>query len=118
MRKILKIVLYSILALVALGVIANLVNGPKKDAAANTNSTFDPAPADDLVTIAKYSALRDGMKYAAAAKILGRDGEEMSSNNIAGVKTVMYQWKNPDGSNMNAMFQNDKLVQKAQFGLK
>ena len=30
----------------------------------------------------------------------------------------MYMWQNSDGSNMNAMFQNDKLVNKAQFGLK
>jgi hypothetical protein len=49
----------------------------------------------------------------------------MSRNNIDGVPgviesidTVMYQWVNSNGSNMNAMFQNDKLNQKAQFGLK
>jgi len=29
----------------------------------------------------------------------------------------MYQWVNPGGSNMNAMFQNNKLIEKAQFGL-
>jgi hypothetical protein len=37
---------------------------------------------------------------------------------LAGIKTVMYSWQNPDGSNMNAMFQDDKLVSKAQFMLK
>ncbi len=37
---------------------------------------------------------------------------------MPGIKTVMHQWMNSDGSNMNAMFQNDKLVQKAQFGLR
>lgn len=36
---------------------------------------------------------------------------------IAGYTTVMYEWKNDDGSNMNARFQNGGLVNKAQFGL-
>jgi hypothetical protein len=30
----------------------------------------------------------------------------------------MYAWQNADGSNMNAMFQNDRLISKAQFGLR
>lgn len=30
----------------------------------------------------------------------------------------MYQWGGGFGANMNAIFQNGKLVQKAQFGLK
>jgi len=34
------------------------------------------------------------------------------------IVTVMYQWQNRDGSNMNAMFQNDSLMCKAQYGLR
>jgi hypothetical protein len=30
----------------------------------------------------------------------------------------MYSWQNDSGSNMNAMFQNGKLVNKAQLGLR
>ena len=30
----------------------------------------------------------------------------------------MYSWQNGNGSNMNAMFQGDRLVNKAQFGLR
>ena len=29
----------------------------------------------------------------------------------------MYSWKNANGSNMNAMFQDGRLISKAQFGL-
>jgi hypothetical protein len=54
-----------------------------------------------------------------------RWGEEVSSNRIKGVEgflpgidTIMYVWKNPDGSNMNAVFQNEKMVSKAQIGLR
>lgn len=43
----------------------------------------------------------------------------MSSSEMAGYKTVMLMWTGTSmGANMNAMFQNDKLVSKAQFGLK
>ncbi len=65
------------------------------------------------------------MSYKKVVSIIGTDGEEMSKNKIDGipkvmdsVETVMYQWVNSNGSNMNAIFQNDKLIQKAQFGLK
>ena len=76
------------------------------------------------VTMAKYQLIQDGMSYQDVVQIIGKSGIEMSRNHIEGVPgvmpsvdTVMYQWVNPFGSNMNAMFQNDKLVQKAQFGL-
>lgn len=36
------------------------------------------------------------------------------------VTTVMVQWENPGvfAGNMNAMFQNGKMISKAQFGLR
>lgn len=70
------------------------------------------------VTMANYNKLRDGITYAQAVAILGKEGTEISSNNIAGIKTVMYEWKGDGwGTNMNAMFQDGKLISKAQFGL-
>jgi hypothetical protein len=69
--------------------------------------------------MANFSQLKTGMTYAQVVKILGKDGEEMSSNEISGIKTVMYKWDgNGFGANMNAMFQNGKLMSKAQLGLK
>lgn len=74
---------------------------------------------DCTVTKAKYDAVKNGMTYSQVASILGCDGEELSSSEMAGFKTIMYMWDgNSLGGNMNAMFQNGKLVQKAQFGLK
>lgn len=77
-----------------------------------------------LVTKAKYLRLQNGMSYRDAVRIIGLEGEEMSRNITpampgypTGIETVMYMWQNPSGSNMNAMFQNDKLMQKSQFGL-
>lgn len=58
------------------------------------------------------------MSYYDVTDIIGYYGEELSSSNIGDLETIMYEWVNADGSNMNAMFQNDKLVSKAQYGLK
>ncbi len=58
-----------------------------------------------------------GMTYPEVVGILGEAGEEMSRNELAGITTVMYSWKRFGGANMNAMFQNGKLISKAQFGL-
>lgn len=73
------------------------------------------------VTMANFQKLKTGMKYEEVVKILGKDGELMSENDIGGTKTEMYQWDGDGGgfgANMNAMFQNGKLVSKSQFGLK
>jgi len=72
------------------------------------------------VTMANFSRLQSGMSYPEAVSILGAEGTVMSSSDIAGYSTVMYQWDGEGGfgANMNATFQNGKLVSKAQFGLK
>jgi hypothetical protein len=75
------------------------------------------AAVENKLTQTNYARLVTGMSYAEAAEILGGPGEEVSSNEIAGTRTVLYSWKGERGANMNAMFQNDKLVSKAQFGL-
>jgi len=71
------------------------------------------------VTKAQYDALKHGMSYAQVVSVLGCEGEELSSSEIAGFKTIMFMWEGRGfGANMNVMIQNDELVQKAQFGLR
>lgn len=70
-----------------------------------------------VVTQAEFGQIQNGMSYADVQSLIGAPGEEMSRTDLAGITTVMYQWMNKNGSNMNAMFQNGKLIQKAQFGL-
>jgi Short C-terminal domain len=78
---------------------------------------------NEMVTKTEYAQIYTGMSYQEVVKVIGHGGEEMSRNEIDGLgfmpplSTIMYQWVNKSGSNMNAIFQNDKLVQKAQFGL-
>lgn len=75
-------------------------------------------PARPGVTLAGYNRIQDGMSYAQVVQILGKSGQEISSNNIAGFKTVMYQWDDGSFGNMNAIFQNGALTSKSQLGLK
>lgn len=80
---------------------------------------------EQVVTRAEYDRIQSGMSYWQVQSVIGDLGTEISSGRIEGVPDVMdsivtvaYSWTNDDGSNMIAMFQNDKLIQKAQFGLK
>ena len=76
----------------------------------------------DVVTKSEYDRIEHGMSYRDVVGIIGVEGEENASGELGGrgigqIRTVVYSWQNEDGSNMNAMFQNGRLVQKAQFGL-
>jgi hypothetical protein len=77
---------------------------------------WQPSP-PPVVTSAKYGQIREGMTYEQVSQVIGTPGEEMSRVALADYTTVMYVWKNADGSNMNVTFQNGRLVAKAQFGL-
>lgn len=90
--------------------------GPSSTPSASIPSL--PFQSEPTVTMDEFNRLQTGMSYQQAVQIIGAPGEEMSRSDIAGITTVMYGWKNIDASNMNAMFQNGGLVQKAQFGLK
>jgi hypothetical protein len=86
----------------------------------NNTELSTPKPEDTTgVNMKNYSKLQSGMSYEEVVAILGQNGEEISSNDIAGYKNVMYKWNGDSGfgANMNAMFQNGKLIQKAQYGL-
>ena len=71
-----------------------------------------------LVMLSAYSSLSTAMTYLDACQAIGFWGTEISRTAVGGYTTVMYSWSNPDGSNMNAMFQNGELVSRAQFGLR
>lgn len=85
----------------------------------NSEGQFSmPATSPAVVTRAEFDQLKEGMTYAQAREIIGAAGSLDSESTLLDIKTVMYSWMNTNGSNMNAMFQNDKLITKAQFGLR
>jgi uncharacterized protein YceK len=74
---------------------------------------------ESKITLSEFNELSDGISYSDAVSIIGGSGEVLSESNVSGINTVMYQWVGEGelGANANAMFQNDKLIGKAQYGL-
>lgn len=114
------------LILIILGAIGSLINESTTISSSKPKAGFKmPGIGKQIITFDEYKRIQNGMSYRKVVAIIGAEGEEISRNKIDGVpgvmdsiETVMYQWVNDNASNMNAMFQNDKLMQKAQFGLK
>lgn len=58
------------------------------------------------------------MSYSDVVDVLGQPTEETSRTEMAGVLTSAFSWKNYDGSNALIIFQNGKVVSKAEAGLR
>lgn len=112
-----KVVLIGVGILVLIGVIGSITNSGSSSRSTTSSSSSSSSSSRDEVTYSEYQRIADGMSYNEAVGIIGFEGEEMSRSNVAGYSTVMYMWSNRNGSNMNATFQNDEMVLKAQFGL-
>lgn len=78
---------------------------------------FFSQPPGCSITTDEFNRLTPGASYQQAVSIVGCEGDVLSSTALAGMSTVMYGWKGRGAANANAMFQNDALVSKAQFGL-
>lgn len=85
-------------------------------------TVFINASSDNLrkheVTLETYTQIKPGMSYEEVKEIIG-DGIELQRSGIGEYEIVLYQWKGKGFmTSMNAMFQNDSLISKAQLGLK
>jgi hypothetical protein len=70
----------------------------------------------------EFDQIQNGMSYEEVKNIIGSDGKVISERGQAGDQfyTIMYSWKSEKGLGANArfMFQEGKLQNKSQFGLK
>lgn len=121
-----RAVVASVLLLFSALFFINMLIAPHR-LASTTGSPYSILSGDggSGVTMDEYNQIENGMSYEQVTGILGSPGVQQSENQLPGVAgympsitTVMYMWQNGDGSNMNVMFQNDKMVQKGQFGLR
>lgn len=109
----------TIALLIIIGVVAAMSGG-------KSGKTATPfSISQDVVTLDEYNRLQNGISYKQAVEIIGAEGTENASNAMPGVPGVMapietksYIWQNRNGSNVILMFQNDKMMQKAQALLK
>lgn len=58
------------------------------------------------------------MPYEQVCSIIGSEGEDNGSDVSGGTTSQSYKWNNGDGTSMNALFSNNKLVLKAEWKLK
>lgn len=96
---------------------AEKTSAVEKTKAAPEEKPKPKAKPEPKVTYANYQRVKNGMSYAEVTAILGEPDQEMARNKIAGHTNAMYMWKGSFGANMNPMFQNGEMIQKAQFGL-
>lgn len=77
---------------------------------------------DVTITLDEFNKINNGMTYEEVVKIIGGDGNLLSESGEKGTEyyTVMYEYSGEGdlGANANFTFQNDKLQNKSQFGLK
>lgn len=89
-------------------------------AAHDVQKQIEAQPASSI-TLAKFNQIQNGMSYEQVVALLGAPGQVMSENTIGEgayrTHTVMYSWQVGVMANMNCMFQNGKLMSKAQLGL-
>nr|WP_304654723.1 DUF3862 domain-containing protein [Sporolactobacillus sp. STSJ-5] len=73
------------------------------------------------ITKTEFNKIKDGMTYKEVATIVGSNGEVMSEAGEKGdpAHTVIYSWNGDKGwgANANVTFQNNKVINKAQFGV-
>lgn len=87
---------------------------------ADTNANTDTASTKEAtgITEEKYDSIQTGMTYEEVIDIIGENGTSISESEIAGIKTVIYEWTSSEGwGNANITFQDGKVVNKAQFGI-
>jgi len=78
-----------------------------------------------VVTKTEFDSVSVGMTYQQVEKAIGVPGKQMLSGELPpipgvtkGTQGVIYTWINYDGSQMTAIFADDKLVRKTQTRLK
>lgn len=78
------------------------------------------APVKNGITLSEYNKLKKGMTYKQVVDIIGQSGKLESSYSGYGVTYKSYSWEQKDVEYSWAYidFDNNKLVSKAQYGLK
>lgn len=81
-----------------------------------------PAPPQPQspVTLDNFLRVKNGMTFDEVCAVLGNPSTMLADSEIAGIRTVMFQWNAAGfgGANCNVTLQNGRVIAKAQFGLR
>jgi len=73
---------------------------------------------DRPITLGTYQKLTLGMSYNQVVRIVGRHGVPGSGPPAGIPDAAAFEWSNVDGSVLQCVFRDDKLILKKQRGLK
>ena len=116
-KKIFGIVVLVIIALGVIGSCGKSDNSSSQQTAQNgTKQEQQKAPSKEQEFYNKFLSIQMGSDFDTVNATLGGNGQLQHENEIGGIKTQSYQWK--EGlSNVTAMFQNGQLTNKATANL-
>lgn len=84
----------------------------------NLKGADDKSAAAADLNMEKYGKLQNGISYKEAVAIIGSEGTQTSSSNIAKTTTTSYKWEGKKFERIFATFRDDKLTSKSQSNLK
>lgn len=82
-----------------------------------SNTTSDSTKSKAGIDENKFNQIQSGMTYDEVKNIIGEDGQNISESEIAGIKTIMYQWEDDSWGIAIVTFQNDQVTNKSQSGI-
>ncbi|NFN18342.1 DUF3862 domain-containing protein [Clostridium botulinum] len=102
-------------------VVIVLIGAAGSGANSNNNSSTEVASSNKVdtkkettkITYENFLNIQMGQSYDEVVALLG-EGKESSSNELAGIKTTLYEWKGSGMGNMNVTIQNGAVTAKAQ----
>ncbi len=68
-------------------------------------------------SVKDYNEIQTGMAYEEVVSILGNPGDNLSTVSQSNVITATFRWKNPDGSSLSLVLQNNRVVSKSEQNL-
>lgn len=107
-----KIRIWFLLAILVVACLVAFVDGVTDTKAATWSFTIPQVFSAPTVTKGHLDIVQEGMGYEQVRGMIGSPGEMLSSNELSGIKTVMYSWTNSNGTNMNAIFKTASLCRK------
>jgi len=69
------------------------------------------------ITFAQFNELKEGMSYKEVVEIIGGEGRMFSVSSEPGKTEYRWEGRGRPGANADITFQEDRLINKVQFGL-
>lgn len=123
MKKKIKWIVLAVIFIAIVGAALGGGNSDETDEKTTTqeestsNISSDSSESKAGINEEKFNQIQSGMTYDEVKNIIGEDGQNISESEVAGIKTVMYQWEDDSWGVAIVTFQNDQVTNKSQAGI-